>query len=175
MSNTVLVWVVTAVLVFWALGAYNRLVRLRSQGIVAFAVLANIFNQYVLFIKNCSRNEARVDPAPDWVGLDDAVALFASSLSLAQAEPLNEARMKTLKTSYESLVSYWTQLERLTPDLQNSVLPSGAQAHWMHISVQADIAQAEFKRAVENYNQAISQFPALLLVWIFGFKPAQSL
>ena len=165
MSNTVMAWLAAAVLVFWALGAYNRLVRLRSQGIVTFAVLANIFNQYILLIKNFPRN----------AGLDAAAELFSSSLALSQAQPLNEMRMKTLKGSYESLLSCWAELEQTPPDLPDSVLPSGAQAHWSHISVQAEIAQTEFKRAVENYNQAISQFPALLLVWIFGFKPAQPL
>ena len=175
MSNTVTVWLVAAVFVFWALGAYNRLVRLRSQGLVTFAVLANIFNQYIMLSKNCVRTTQEPGAASEWANVDAAVAVFASSLSLAQAQPLNEVRMKALKASHDSLLISWAQLGQKPPDMPTSALPADTQAHWAHISVQADMAQAEFKRAVDNYNHAISQFPAVLLAWIFGFKPAQSL
>jgi LemA protein len=30
----------------------------------------------------------------------------------------------------------------------------------------------QFNRAVDRYNAAIAQFPALLLAWLFGFTPA---
>jgi LemA protein len=175
MSYTVTVWLVAAVFVFWALGAYNRLVRLRSQGLVTFAVLANIFNQYILLTKSCVRPTDDLGATSDWANVDAVVTSFASSLSLAQAQPLNEVRMKALKASYDALLICWAQISRKPPDMHSSSLPADTQAHWAHISVQADIAQAEFKRAVDNYNHAISQFPAVLLVWIFGFKPAQSL
>jgi len=175
MSNTVIVWLVAAIFVFWALGAYNRLVRLRSQGLVTFAVLANIFSQYIALVRNCTRDADGAEPASDWTMVDAAVVAFSTSLSLAQAQPLNKLRMNALKASYESLLSCWAQLGESLPDAQASGPAAVAQAHWVHISVQAAMAQIEFKRAVENYNHAIAQFPALLLAWIFGFKPAQPL
>ncbi|HEY1225951.1 MAG TPA: hypothetical protein VGF26_01390, partial [Ramlibacter sp.] len=36
------------------------------------------------------------------------------------------------------------------------------------------IAAADrFSRAVDHYNDAIAQFPAALLAWLFGFRPAR--
>jgi hypothetical protein len=54
MSNSVTFWLLLAVLGFWAMGAYNRLVRLRSQGLQAFASLEVLFNQFILLVKTNS-------------------------------------------------------------------------------------------------------------------------
>ena len=35
---------------------------------------------------------------------------------------------------------------------------------------QSDVAAEQFNLAVLRYNTSISQFPALLLAWLFGFK-----
>jgi len=40
---------------------------------------------------------------------------------------------------------------------------------------QTEMARAEFNKAVERYNAAVTQFPAVLLARLFGFRPAQSM
>jgi LemA protein len=35
------------------------------------------------------------------------------------------------------------------------------------------MARAEFNKAVARYNAAVTQFPAVLLARLFGFRPAQ--
>ena len=51
MGDSIVSWFVLAILLFWAMGAYNRLVRLRSHGIVAFAALERLFDQYLSMVK----------------------------------------------------------------------------------------------------------------------------
>ena len=40
MSNPLVLWGIAAVVLFWSVGAYNRLVRLRSNANEAFAAMA---------------------------------------------------------------------------------------------------------------------------------------
>ena len=45
----------------------------------------------------------------------------------------------------------------------------------VQLVLQAHAATVQFNQAVARYNEAIGQFPALLLALLFGFKPARPL
>lgn len=83
--------------------------------------------------------------------------------------------MSALKTALETLCLSWCRLRDLPPDLAGPALPATLQSQWEHLTLQSDIARAEFNRLVANYNEAIEQFPALFLARLFGFKAAQPL
>ncbi|MES2880306.1 MAG: LemA family protein [Pseudomonadota bacterium] len=184
MGDSVIVWFVMAVLLFWAMGAYNRLVRLRSRGILAFAVLEGLFNQYLLIVNTNSPPADQLSTAQDsdqdqdaisvaWRGLVAAAEQFNASLKVSHAQPLNGPTTQALRTAWETLSLSWLRLGDLPPDLAGPALPNQLQSQWEHLSLQTEIARTEFNRRIENYNEAIHQFPALLLAWVFGFKPAQ--
>lgn len=184
MSDSVMVWFAVALFLFWAMGAYNRLVRLRSQGIIAFATLEGLCQQHVLLVKaNCPAADVAEDPehperAQDaalaaWAALAAAAEQFSASLRVAHAQPLNGPIMRALGTAHETLGLSWRRLRDLPPDLAGSALPGTLQSQWEHVAVQVELARTEFNRLVLNYNEAIRQFPALLLAWVFGFKAAQ--
>lgn len=184
MSDSVRVWFVIAVLLFWSMGAYNRLMRLRSQGIVAFAALEALFNQYVLLVKTNFQDAGVVHFLPDsgpgqdtssaaWAGLAAAAEQFNASLKVAHAQPLNGPTTRALRTALETLCLSWSRLSDLPPDLAGPALPSTLQSQWEQLASQVEMARTEFNKRVVNYNEAINQFPALLLAWVFGFKPAQ--
>lgn len=184
MSDSVMVWVSVALMLFWSMGAYNRLMRLRSQGIVAFAALEGLFNQYVLLVKKNLPDAVEALDAYDpgqrhnsssaaWAGLAAAAEQFNASLKAAHARPLNGPTTNALKTAFQTLCLSWSRLQDLPPDLAGPALPNFLQSQWEHIALQSEIARAEFNKTVTNYNEAINQFPALLLAWVFGFKPAQ--
>ena len=184
MSDSVLVWFAIAVLLFWAMGAYNRLMRLRSQGIGAFVTLEGLFNQYVQLVKTSipqveaghaahEANQGRDASAAAWAGLLAATEQFNASLKVAHVRPLNGATMSALRTAFETMCLSWSRLRDLPPDLAGPALPGALQQQWEQLAFQAEMARAEFNRRVVNYNQAIRQFPALMLAWLFGFKPAQ--
>lgn len=186
MSASVTLGLLTAVLLFWAMGAYNRLMRLRSRAILGFMALEGLFDQYLLLVQaNCpdTKNEADAhafvedrDPARDaCAGLAAAAQQFAASLKVAHAKPLSRSRIRPLRTAYETLCLSWLRLRSLPPDLAGAVLPNGLQIKWDELTARAEAARAEFNRQVLDYNQAIDQFPALLLAWLFAFKPAEML
>lgn len=173
MSDSVIPGLVLAVLLFWVQGAYNRLKRLRAQGLHAFAALAGLFSQ-TLALVTASLDEqgvnlACVDAQP---GMDTRTGLltgcqqFSAALLEAQAQPLNAAALGALSQA-------WVRLRELSPGPLGIRLPSAFSRQWVQVSAQTDLACAEFNQRVINYNEAIHQFPAYMLAWVLGFKPAQ--
>lgn len=180
MGDSVAVWLTIAVLLFWAMGAYNRLMRLRSNGIAAFAALEVLFNQYLLLVQSnfydgCEREAHQGHDAftVAWATLVGAAQQFNASLKIAHAHPLNGVTTSALRTALETLCLSWSRLQELPPDLAGPALPNNLQAQWDHVSMQVEVGRDEFNRTVANYNEAIHQFPAILLTWVFGFKPAK--
>jgi LemA protein len=186
MNNSVVIWMALGVLLFWAMGAYNRLMRCRSQGIAAFAVLEDLFNQYLLLIRTNTPATAGAS-APDaagqgndawlaaWGALAAAADQFNASLKVARSRPLNGPGMSALRTAFDILFASWARLRDLDLDRAVPALGPILQSQWEHIFVKAEVARTHFNSAVTNYNEAIAQFPALLLAWLFGFRPAQTL
>lgn len=186
MSDSVMLGLLIAVLLFWAMGAYNRLMRLRSRAILEFVALESLFNQYLLLVQaHCPDSTSAADPHAPGEGGDtarDACAAlaaaaqqFAASLKVAHARPLSRSRIRPLKTAYETLCMSWLRLRGLAPDLAGTVLPDGLQMKWEEVTARVEAARAEFNRQVLDYNRAIDQFPALLLAWLFAFKLAETL
>lgn len=172
MSGSVAIWIIWAVLLFWAVGAYNRLVRLRSQAIAAFAPLDAQFCHYVALVKN-SFASVNSDGGPAaQAGLVGAVLQLESSMKMARAHPLDVLAMRALETAHEALCASWARLRNEPPDLAGARLPEALQLQWEHIALDAGYACVEFNRRVEDYNAAIRQFPARLLAWLVGFRPA---
>lgn len=184
MNDSIVIWLVFALLLFWAMGAYNRLVRCRSQGIAAFAVLEALFRQYMLLVKTSEPAATGGDHATAlendvflaaWTGLAAAADQFNASLKVAHSQPLNGSAMSALRTAFETLCVSWTRLRDLPPDVEGSAFARTLQTPWDHVSVKVDMARTDFNEVVANYNEAIAQFPALLLAWLFGFRPAQTI
>lgn len=171
MSGSVSFWIVSAVVLFWAIGAYNRLVRLRSKAIAAFAALDEQFRLYVTLVHG-NFPVVSDDTVTARAGLAGAAQQFDTSLRDARRHPLDAMAMRALETAYETLGSSWVRLCNEPPDLAGAPLPETLRQQWEHIVSNADRMKAEFNQHVQAYNEAIVQFPAGLLAGLFGFKPA---
>ncbi len=175
MNISVAIWIVWAVVLFWAVGAYNRLVRLRSQAIAAFTPLELQFSQYVTLVQGSFALPVEVEEAGLRAGVLAAARQFESSLKAARGHPLDALAMRALQTAHETLCVSWQRLRDEPPDLAGEPLPAVLQQQWEHIALQVGNARDEFNRQVRAYNEAIVQFPAHLLAWLFGFKPAHTI
>ena len=184
MSDSVMLWLAIAVLLFWAMGAYNRLMRLRSRSIVAFTSLEGLLNQYLPLVQAHRPPALAADGASAagqthdgswaaWASLVAAAEQFNASLKVAHGRPLNVPTIRALGTAHDTLCLSWSRLRDQPLDLAGAALPITLQSQWEQVAFQADLARGEFNRRVANYNLASHQFPALVLAWVFGFKPAQ--
>lgn len=172
MNIPLAIWVVWAVVLFWAVGAYNRLVRLRSQAITAFTPLEMQFIQYVTLVQGSFALPSDDEEAGLRAGVLAAARQFESSLKAARAHPLDALAMRALQTAHETLCESWSRLRDEPPDLAGEALPTVLLQQWGRITLHADKARNEFNLQVQDYNDAIVQFPAHLLAWLFSFKPA---
>jgi LemA protein len=173
MTASVMIWVMLAVLLFWALGAYKRLLHLRSQVMAAFEPLeAHFGNHVTLVLSSFGSDEAAALPAAQ-AGLIGAVLQFDSSIKVARVSPLDVLTMQALQTAYETLCTWWLRVCNEPPDLAGAPLPEVLQRQWEHVSLNAGLVRAEFNARVRDYNDAIRQFPASGLARMFGFEPAQ--
>ncbi len=182
MTSSLVSWIVAAVLVFWAVGAYNRLMRLRAAANAAFAALDEEFTRQLELVNACllpedSHPASQFDGGSAfWGGLQGAAAQFAASLAAARIRPLDPERMAALGAAQEILAMAWERAERDDAhDLAGPRLPHNVSAEREQLARQAHVATRHFNDAVLRYNEAIEEFPALVLAWLFGFKPGRGL
>jgi LemA protein len=163
MRNTVISWLVLSVLLFWSMGAYNRLVKLRALALVAFTALDGLLVQCSQFIRQHGVNplETPGSDASQWLMRSLAIEQFDLSLKIARTKPLSKPEMGTLKANLETML------------LAAASMPYTLQPQWTQLVLQAELSQQEFNHRVIHYNDAIYQFPAIMLAKVFGFKSAQ--
>jgi LemA protein len=178
MPSSVVLWSIAALLLFWGVGAYNRLMRLRAEANTAFAVLEAELSKQVELVRECLPPPEPTQPAPldgeptsFWAGLHGAAAQFGASLAAARSRPLDPDGIAALSAAQDVLAMAWERAERDDAhDLAGPRLPETLTARRAQIVMQTHAATDQFDQAVGRYNEAIGQFPAVLLAWLFGFK-----
>lgn len=194
LPDSMLGWVVLAVLLFWFVGAYNRLVRLRSAVLQAYATLDAALGRQLEFVQARITASPPAEGAPAVGPLQAATTQLATLLGATRVRPLDPGSMAALGTALQVLISAWQRqypdavtvfeadgtLSRPVPlaaDGSQLVPPVGASEPmaWPEPSAAAEIARGQFNLAVAQYNAAIMQFPALLVAWMVRLRPASPL
>jgi LemA protein len=180
MPSSLVFWSLGAVLLFWIVGAYNRLMRLRADANASFSTLEAELSRQVDLVRNHLPGPEATQPASldgegsFWAGLHGAAAQFAASLAAARTRPLEPAGIAALSAAQHVLAMAWERAERDDAhDLAGPRLPDTVTLRRAQLALQVHVATEQFNQAVERYNQGIAQFPAVLLAWLFGFKPGR--
>lgn len=177
MLSSSLWWALLGVAVFWAVGAYNRLVRLRAAIIQAFGALDAHFLQWLVLAGEYGVAQAGVAETDQGQALQAAVPQFAASLALARAHPLQADALAALHAAQQVLGAAWAAA---AVGAAPEAVPAGGDAvswaaRWEQHATPRALATEQFNTAVEQYNAAIGQFPAQLLAAVFGFESARTL
>ncbi|MBA3773603.1 MAG: LemA family protein [Ramlibacter sp.] len=182
MPSSVVPWIVAAVLLFWIVGAYNRLMRLRAEANAAFASLGAELSGQVELVRNHLPPPELTQPAPlepgisFWTGLHGAASQFAACLSVARGRPLEPDGIAALSAAQDVMATAWEKAERDDAhDLAGPRMPDTVTVRRAQLVAQTRAAADQFNQAVGRYNDAIGQFPALLLAWVFRFKPGRAI
>lgn len=198
LSSSLLTWAAAAVLLFWFVGAHNRLVRLRSAALQAYGALDALLLRQIDFV------QASLDVPPggsDAARAADAALQAAAGQALTvlgatRSKALDPAAMGALATALRVLLAAW---ERVHPDelvsfeadgtlsrpasllgpresgASASPAPASAPMAWPEPSALVEITRAQFNAAVFQYNAAIRQFPAVFVAWAFRLRAAAPL
>ena len=169
-------WIVLAVLVFWAVGAYNRVMRLRSACVQAFGALDSYLQQAQGLLSEWNASQTVDENATAPQRLADAawqqsLASMGAALAAARARPLHAPTMQRFERAHEAQFVAWQALKNLpgAPD------DPAWRRRWQQQQAQTGLAADQFNTAVAQYNAAIAQFPARVLAWFFGFRAARPL
>jgi LemA protein len=179
MPTSVFFWSAAAVLLFWTVGAYNRLMRLRADANVAFAVLGAALSKQIELVRSQLPAPETQPAALDaesafWGALQGAAGQLAASLAAARGRPLEPDGIAALSSAQDVLAMAWERAERDDAhDLAGARLPDTVLARRAQLEIQVHAATEQFNQAVARYNEGIAQFPAVLLAWLFGFKPGR--
>ncbi len=118
MSPSLLFWVAAAALLFWSVGAYNRLVRLRSEANTAFIALEIELTRQVQLVQSFlpAQDDQAAGQDGDsvfWTSLGGAASQFAASLAAARNRPLEREGIEALGAAQDVLATAWERAERL--------------------------------------------------------------
>lgn len=169
-----------AVLVFWAVGAYNRLMRLKNT-------IANAFGQIDVQLKR--RYELipnLVEAANKYLGHEretpEAVISARNQAKAAsdvvRSRPANALAVTTLAVAEQTLSSSLGDLFALSqacPDLKADQTMRELSEELTSTENKVGFARQAFNDAVLDYNNAQGQFPAVLIAKLFSFAPAAML
>ena len=184
--SSLTLWAALALLLFWSIGAYNRMVRLRSDVRHAFVTVDQRLVAQLGLLQSClppSMNASLLtqpgelldDVGRLWIGLRSAAAQVAASLAAARAHPLDARTLAALVAARGVLDATWQRMLQAGADPSQALLPESVRREWEQGGAQTYAAGDAFNQAVSRYNAAIRQFPALLLAWVCGFKAARAL
>ena len=181
MTTTQLIFLAPlAVLVFWAVGAYNRLIRLKNT-------IANAFGQIDVQLKR------RYDLIPNLVEaakkylsheretLEAVIAARNQAKSASDAvrsRPSNALAVTTLAVAEQALSSSLSQLFALNeayPELKADQTIRELSEELTSTENKVTFARQAFNDAVLDYNNAQGQFPAVLIAKMFSFAPSATL
>ena len=190
-------WIGGALLLFWFVGAHNRLVRLRSAALLAYATLDAALGKQLDYVQARSTRAlaisgvARRDAAGE-SSLLSSVAQLSAMLAVTRLRPLEPSRIAALGTALHAMLNAWERVypgEVLSFDAEGTLsmpaplpgeapvpaMPAATPFAWPEPSAAAEIARGQFNQAVLAYNHAIGQFPALIVAWAFRLRRASAL
>ena len=181
MSPTDLIYVaLPALLIFWAVGAYNRLVRLKN-------IIANAFGQIDVQLKR------RYDLIPNLVEAAkkylqheqstlEAVMLARnqarSASDAVRSRPANAAAVVALAAAEQALDGSLGRLFAVAeayPELKADQTIRDLSEELTSTENKVAFARQAYNDAVLDYNDAQGQFPALMIASLFGFAPSAML
>ena len=163
-----------AVLLFWAVGAYNRLVRLRGAIVRQFVpVEEQLRLRHGLLLEWVSMLEpALTNAGPRLDALRAACQQVATTCARAKLHPGSTGAIGNLRLADAILGEARARLP--VPSAPGSELAE-LYAQLQACDVALSFARRQFNDAVDRYSHAVAQFPTLLLTGLFGFRSAAPL
>ena len=169
-----------AVLLFWMVGAYNRLVRLRGAIGVAWAQIDELLarRSFLLEALADAVREHLVDEGITLTALSQADQRQRAAALAVRARPSHSPALVTWVLAEAELASPLARLQALLeqhPELAGSepVLP--LQRQLVELAPRLVYARQLFSDAVEAYNAALEEIPTRAVARLFGMRAASRL
>lgn len=178
MVTIIVLLVIVLAIVFWVVGAYNRLVSLRNQFKNAFAQIDVQLKRRYDLIPNL------VETAKGYIKheretLEAVIAARSKAVTInANLDPTNAAAVQQLSAAEGALNASLGKLFAVSeayPDLKANQNMMQLTEELTSTENRIAFARQAYNDNVMLYNTSIEQFPGSLIANNFGFKPAELL
>ena len=178
--NEIAALVGAAVIGFWMLGAYNRLVRLRQTLAAAFAQVDAQFRlRHDLLAELIEAAASGLADTPEAVATVEAARLQARiAADRAVPRPASAGRLASLALAEQVLrtaLSRLIALVKTRPALRGDPKLRQVLKKLSTTQTQLSAARNAFNTTVLDYNRSMQQFPTRLVAAMFGFRAAGEL
>lgn len=167
------------VVLFWMVGAYNRLVRLRGALAQAWGHMDELLARRAtaLELLLAAVREPLAQEAGSLLALEQAQARQHEAAQAARTKAHNAELITAWVVAERELIGPLARLQALLeqhPELMSSdsVRPAREQLH--ELGARLTYARQSFNVTVQQYNDALGEFPTRLLMRFFRFQPAAS-
>ena len=175
MSTSVLIGLLVATSVFWCVGLYNRLMRMRARAMDALGSVEKHLRSFTSLIQVQFPDEEGSYIPMEWAGLVSCVKLLEAHCKAVRVAPLVPGPLQALAQTVNAIEAQWSQLRAQPADLAGPTMPEAMQKLWDEAAGKVQTARGGFNQIVDRYNEAMHQFPASLVVAMMGFKEAGNL
>lgn len=175
MDLSLLLWLILALLLFWGVGLYNRLMRLRARSLEVLGVVekhasncAALAKQYV----PAPHDEEQVQVDAHWAKLYAAAARWEQVLAQPRPTPLQPSAVAALSVAWTAMHAAWLEAIEGPTDLAGPAMPPEMEEAWTAASLKVQSASGGFNQIIARYNEAIQQYPARWVAALMGFHAA---
>lgn len=172
-------WLALAGLVFWVIGAFKRLKRLRAGSKQAFAAVEAQFMQAVDLLRNCARVQelkervSSVSQQHAHHALLPSADLLEAALQQAKSHPLRPEVIAALDSAWQGAQVAWQAYVQQACGQDDAHVQAQSQ-RWLQLMALQTHSTAQFNAAVQDYNRAIAQFPACVVARLSGLKAGRT-
>ena len=176
MDASLLIWFACAILLFWCVGLYQRLLRMRVAAQQALGALELPLATYPQLLGQYFAPDWLLGPLPDdWLRLVQAVKALTTQIQTVRNAPFAAQPMRGLADQMEALAAAWAPLLAHPADLAGATIPPELAAQWQQADFSVQLARAQLNQMIAAYNEALLQFPANTVVRAMGFKSLPTL
>ncbi|MCV2371016.1 LemA family protein [Roseateles oligotrophus] len=173
-------WTVAALLLFWGIGAYNRLMRLRNGINAAFVQLdehlsarAALCSKLLVLLEPLLSNEKATFDALEQAEAEVRASAQATRPRPYVAEPVGALGVASAVHA-AALTRLMSMLEHHAELREHADLYALVDELKM-VERRRTFSRQLFNQAVWLFNEAITQFPTRILASLYGFREARSL
>lgn len=187
-TQQLIVLALVAVIVFWMVGAYNRLLRLRNELARQFLpVQAQMAQRHALLLQWVEALRPVLEPAsPPLEAVVAASQQVQAGCAPVGAQPNSARAVAALRLAEETLAGARIRLQLELPSHVDRLLPTGyAMDAGMGLALISEelsaidstlaFARQQFNSATDTYNEALGQFPTWIVAGLLRFRAASML
>ncbi len=176
-TDTLMAMAAGALLVFWAVGAHNRLVRLKHAVAKAYEQVDAQLQQRQELLARWLTGAGGLDEAHA-AELAEASRLMQAAMDQARLRPATVAPALALQVAEHRVDAELAALWQ-SPDLQERV-PADADLRQLVLDLvqlesRLELMAEPYHQAVQAFNEAAQEFPAWLIARLAGIKPLPGL